>query len=593
MFKMSSIRDSSLVPKKEPQLAGPVTVYRIIEIPKGMFSSGAPRTYTALKEMVPQIVLDPSNVIEIQENAQGEFLTSKTPPNCAVLTADLLEKLSNKSYRKSKKSLGAHDKYPECYTCGVCSKSFKHNSHLRRHFNLHSQEKKYKCDLCNKTFLDISTLARHRRIHSGDKPWSCRLCSKSFGTLGSLRRHITVHNQECRPYHCDVCLKRFPDNSSFRKHVLIHTGTPIEKCTYILEKEKETEPKDDSLRTEKCSNQTTIETPVSDQSNENMQNRKCDKIQTHQSVLQYSKHIKQLLDILEDEVESDSGEIDEDEYITHNQSKYKNISIEKPTVELNVTTKQNNVGDSLNIDEEERNVTALQSVEKQNQVRTEEHIIVKGQTRINAHGKDKIEALQIVKENDHTHENKQPMVLEDVKMKKHLECDLEAKNQTKSQTSLQFNKKRIEPRSDMLIRQPSETLPAFQKGSQLEKQMYSKEQIRAISDSPANNKTGLQSDAQKKQNEPLQNQTTDQIEKQLNVQGDTQKSLSNFPTEAGAVAVEAQTKKRGSVNNMPDTPKSENNITMSEEVKSLVDEELEREKKIFFRNIKLDVNKPK
>nr|CAD7264207.1 unnamed protein product [Timema shepardi] len=467
MFKMSSIRDSSLVPKKEPQLAGPVTVYRIIEIPKGMFSSGAPRTYTALKEMVPQIVLDPSNVIEIQENAQGEFLTSKTPPNCAVLTADLLEKLSNKSYRKSKKSLGAHDKYPECYTCGVCSKSFKHNSHLRRHFNLHSQEKKYKCDLCNKTFLDISTLARHRRIHSGDKPWSCRLCSKSFGTLGSLRRHITVHNQECRPYHCDVCLKRFPDNSSFRKHVLIHT----------------------------------------------------------------------------DEVESDSGEIDEDEYITHNQSKYKNISIEKPTVELNVTTKQNNVGDSLNIDEEERNVTALQSVEKQNQVRTEEHIIVKGQTRINAHGKDKIEALQIVKENDHTHENKQPMVLEDVKMKKHLECDLEAKNQTKSQTSLQFNKKRIEPRSDMLIRQPSETLPAFQKGSQLEKQMYSKEQIRAISDSPANNKTGLQSDAQKKQNEPLQNQTTDQIEKQLNVQGDTQKSLSNFPTEAGAVAVEAQTKK--------------------------------------------------
>nr|CAD7456269.1 unnamed protein product [Timema tahoe] len=253
MLKMSSIRDSNLVPKKEsqmmvvpkkePQMTGPVTVYRIIEIPKGVLSSGSPSTYTELKEMVPQQVLDPSNEIEIQENAQGEFLTTKTPPNCAVLTADLLEKLSNKNYRKSKnfgtletlrRHITIHNQECRPYHCDVCYKRFRDNCTLRKHVLIHTGIKPHKCNICNRCFLRIGDLNSHKKIHLAVKPFICQFCSKDFAKKSNLQCHLKVHGNNSA-FMCKVCGIHYNFQKSLTRHLRLHRrdSQNAEKSVYI------------------------------------------------------------------------------------------------------------------------------------------------------------------------------------------------------------------------------------------------------------------------------------------------------------------------------------------------------------------------
>ena len=53
------------------------------------------------------------------------------------------------------------------FTCGVCKKRFKFNSHLNDHNRIHSGEKPYQCNICDKSFGRKNVLKHHMLLHSG------------------------------------------------------------------------------------------------------------------------------------------------------------------------------------------------------------------------------------------------------------------------------------------------------------------------------------------------------------------------------------------------------------------------------------------
>lgn len=58
------------------------------------------------------------------------------------------------------------------YICGYCSRRFKRQEHLKRHFrSLHTAERPFDCPICQKKFSRTDNLTQHLKVHkqSGDK----------------------------------------------------------------------------------------------------------------------------------------------------------------------------------------------------------------------------------------------------------------------------------------------------------------------------------------------------------------------------------------------------------------------------------------
>ncbi|NXM69427.1 KAISO regulator, partial [Serilophus lunatus] len=84
-----------------------------------------------------------------------------------------------------------------CYICIVCKRSYACLTSLRRHFNIHSWEKKYPCRYCDKVFALAEYRTKHELQHTGERRYQCLTCGKSFINYQVTVSHIrSVHSQD-------------------------------------------------------------------------------------------------------------------------------------------------------------------------------------------------------------------------------------------------------------------------------------------------------------------------------------------------------------------------------------------------------------
>ncbi|KAM8997633.1 transcriptional regulator Kaiso isoform 1-T1 [Ara ararauna] len=83
------------------------------------------------------------------------------------------------------------------YICIVCERSYACLTSLRRHFNVHSWEKKYPCRYCHKVFPLAEYRTKHEIHHTGERRYQCLTCGKSFINYQVMASHVrSVHSQD-------------------------------------------------------------------------------------------------------------------------------------------------------------------------------------------------------------------------------------------------------------------------------------------------------------------------------------------------------------------------------------------------------------
>ncbi|CAL8242464.1 unnamed protein product [Merluccius merluccius] len=150
-------------------------------------------------------------------------------------------------------------KYPNNKTCPVCNKNFLRATAMRRHLEIHSDNRqlKYKCPNCEKRFRDQYDMTRHNmRVHERDEEFDdeaeeeeveeeaadaataaaaatpaaedpgpsdaqeskhCTLCGKYFARRVDMDRHIKSHSED-RPHKCPYCEKCFKHPYVLKRH---------------------------------------------------------------------------------------------------------------------------------------------------------------------------------------------------------------------------------------------------------------------------------------------------------------------------------------------------------------------------------------
>jgi uncharacterized Zn-finger protein len=117
------------------------------------------------------------------------------------------------------------------FTCKVCNKSFYSLSSLSKHKifhkvkNGHKKDQYFSCDICHKN-ISSGSLKSHIMIHTGEKPYSCNVCYKKFRQQSHLNAHERIH-LGVKPYSCDLCNNSFAQQSNLDYHK--QTSHPLNK----------------------------------------------------------------------------------------------------------------------------------------------------------------------------------------------------------------------------------------------------------------------------------------------------------------------------------------------------------------------------
>ncbi|XP_078268278.1 transcriptional regulator Kaiso [Rhinoraja longicauda] len=83
------------------------------------------------------------------------------------------------------------------YVCTVCRRSYACLTSLRRHFNVHSWEKKYPCHYCEKVFPLAEYRTKHEILHTGERRYQCLTCGETFINYQVMASHIrTAHSKK-------------------------------------------------------------------------------------------------------------------------------------------------------------------------------------------------------------------------------------------------------------------------------------------------------------------------------------------------------------------------------------------------------------
>jgi len=110
----------------------------------------------------------------------------------------------------------------QIFSCSVCCKQFRSNSHLIRHQQVHTGERPYQCAVCDKRFSEPSSVKRHMYIHTNEAPHACPTCGHRYSSPCYLREHMLSHTGE-RPNKCPVCDKQYSRSGHLTRHLRQHT----------------------------------------------------------------------------------------------------------------------------------------------------------------------------------------------------------------------------------------------------------------------------------------------------------------------------------------------------------------------------------
>ncbi|XP_010141763.1 PREDICTED: transcription factor E4F1, partial [Buceros rhinoceros silvestris] len=72
--------------------------------------------------------------------------------------------------------------YYKPYKCDECGKEFTKSYLLKRHQEVHVNERRFRCGECGKLYKTIAHVKGHRRVHSDERPYSCPTCGKRYKT---------------------------------------------------------------------------------------------------------------------------------------------------------------------------------------------------------------------------------------------------------------------------------------------------------------------------------------------------------------------------------------------------------------------------
>nr|XP_019557893.2 zinc finger protein 317-like [Aedes albopictus] len=118
--------------------------------------------------------------------------------------------------------------------CGICGSTFRKSSHLKRHIESHSNERRYACEQCPGRFNTSNALRNHHhRVHVGIR-YPCEYCDKTFDQRIILRDHIErVHQIQCQ-FVCDICVVTFDSQEKLDAHRLRHENPKPLECGVCL-----------------------------------------------------------------------------------------------------------------------------------------------------------------------------------------------------------------------------------------------------------------------------------------------------------------------------------------------------------------------
>ncbi|XP_053686213.1 zinc finger protein 33B-like [Sabethes cyaneus] len=117
------------------------------------------------------------------------------------------------------------------FTCEYCSKSFTHDTTLRKHIrSVHLKIKQYHCEICLQSFTDRSSLRYHDVVkHKEEKNFECTICRKSYYTSSGLAQHNSL-NHEQRKFKCEKCGKMFAMKFHLKEHENTHSDARPHAC---------------------------------------------------------------------------------------------------------------------------------------------------------------------------------------------------------------------------------------------------------------------------------------------------------------------------------------------------------------------------
>ncbi|XP_034637389.1 transcriptional regulator Kaiso isoform X1 [Trachemys scripta elegans] len=140
----------------------------------------------------------------IGEDTYDIVIPVKDDPDEGEVKLDEMPRTSGDDPANRKRMKLKHDDHYELivdgrvyYICIVCKRSYVCLTSLRRHFNVHSWEKKYPCRYCEKVFPLAEYRTKHEIHHTGERRYQCLTCGKSFINYQVMASHIrSVHSQD-------------------------------------------------------------------------------------------------------------------------------------------------------------------------------------------------------------------------------------------------------------------------------------------------------------------------------------------------------------------------------------------------------------